>query len=222
MCGRYAIDINPKKFAEHFHVAGDHDLIPSWNIAPSTKVYTLTEKDAVRHLNRMKWGLIPSWAEDVSIGNKLSNARGESVADKPSFRSAFKYHRCLIPASGYFEWKTENGIKFPWYISLKSGEPMAFAGLWETWHKGGNESVESCCIITTSANALMEPIHNRMPVILPRECWEIWLSPHEHQKADLLPMISPFNPALMQAWEVTRELNKTGFRDDAGLIERVT
>jgi putative SOS response-associated peptidase YedK len=102
--------------------------------------------------------LIPSWAKDATIGNKLANARGETVAEKPSFRSAFKNCRCIIPASGFYEWKVENGIKQPWYISLKFGEPMAFAGLWETWHPKEEETIESCCIITTDANALMQTI----------------------------------------------------------------
>ena len=220
MCGRFALDTNPQRFADHFSISGDLDLIPSWNIAPSTKIHTITLKDSNRYLRRMKWGLVPSWSNDASIGNKLTNARGETVAEKPSFRTAFKYHRCIIPASGFFEWKTENGNKSPWYISLKSGDPMAFAGLWE-FNDKGSEPLETCCIITTSANSLMEPIHDRMPVILSPDQWELWLSPHEHQKEDLLPLIKPFDSKPMQAWEVSREVNKVGLRNDAGLIENI-
>ena len=182
MCGRFALDTNPQRFADHFSISGDLDLIPSWNIAPSTKIHTITLKDSNRYLRRMKWG--------------------------------------LVPASGFFEWKTENGNKSPWYISLKSGDPMAFAGLWE-FNDKGSEPLETCCIITTSANSLMEPIHDRMPVILSPDQWELWLSPHEHQKEDLLPLIKPFDSKPMQAWEVSREVNKVGLRNDAGLIENI-
>jgi len=215
MCGRFALNENPRKLAEHFNLSGDLDFSPSWNIAPSLRICTITDdKEGRRQLHKMKWGLIPSWAKDATIGNKLANARGETVAEKPSFRSAFKNHRCLIPASGFYEWKTENGVKFPWYISLKSGEPMAFAGLWETWN-----DIESCCIITTDANKLMEPIHDRMPVILDPVQWTTWLSHQEHQKDVLLPMIHPHDPEPMQAWPVSREVNRVGLRDDAGLVE---
>lgn len=217
MCGRFALNEYPKKLAEHFSLAGDIEFAPSWNIAPSTRICSITADDSeARHLSLMKWGLIPSWAKDAAIGNKLNNARGETVHEKPSFRSAFKYHRCIIPASGFYEWKTENGVKQPWYMSLKSGEPMAFAGLWETWN-----DLHSCCIITTSTNNLMEPIHDRMPVILDADRWEAWLSPHNKQVDALLPMIRPHDSEPMQAWPVSRELNRVGLRDDAGLVEQV-
>ena len=205
-------------------------MSPSWNIAPSTRICSITADPAGgRHLLRMRWGLIPSWAKDASIGHKLANARGETVAEKPSFRSAFKQRRCIIPASGFFEWKSEQGVKQPWYVSLKSGEPMAFAGLWETWHarnETGDENGEvaaitSCCIIITAANVLMEPIHDRMPVILDREQWSTWLSPQVHQADKLLPLIRSHDATSMQVWPVTREVNRVGLRDDAGLVERV-
>jgi putative SOS response-associated peptidase YedK len=217
MCGRFALNENPRKFAEYFSLSGDLDFSPSWNIAPSLRICTITADEVRnRHLQKMRWGLIPSWAKDATIGNKLANARGETVAERPSFRSAFKSRRCIIPASGFYEWKTEKGVKFPWYISLKSGEPMAFAGLWESWN-----DTESCCIITTEANTLMEPIHDRMPVILNPEQWTTWLSQQEHHADKLLPMIQPCKAEYMQAWPVTRELNRVGLRDDAGLIEPI-
>jgi putative SOS response-associated peptidase YedK len=226
MCGRFALNETPVKLAEHFDLSGDLDLSPSWNIAPSSRICSIAaDVDGRRHLLRMRWGLIPSWAKDASIGNKLSNARGETVAEKPSFRSAFKQRRCIIPASGFYEWKSAQGVKQPWYVSLKSGEPMAFAGLWETWHpkdaKSEAETITSCCIITTGANALMEPIHDRMPVILDREQWSTWLSPQVHEADKLLPLIHQHDPDAMQAWPVTREVNRVGLRDDAGLAERL-
>jgi len=220
MCGRFALNENPKKFAEHFQITGEVDLLPSWNIAPSTRIYSITaDEQGDRHLHKMRWGLIPCWAKDEAIGNNLNNARGETVAEKPSFRSAFKSRRCIIPASGFFEWSTLNGVKQPWYISLKSGDPMAFAGLWETRLPQGAETVETCCIITTSANTLMEPIHDRMPVILDSEQWSTWLSPQERLTYRLLPMIRPHDSVSMQAWQVTRDLNRVGLRNDERLIE---
>ena len=217
MCGRFALNESPKKLTEHFHLSGEMDFQPSWNIAPSTKIVSVTaDQEGSRRLLEMRWGLIPSWAKDASIGNKLTNARGETVAEKPSFRSAFKARRCIIPASGFYEWKAESGIKQPWYISLKSGNPMAFAGIWEAWN-----DVETCCIITTTPNSLMEKIHDRMPVILPSDKWTTWLSPQEKQVDKLLPMICPHEPENMQAWSVSRELNKVGLRNDSGLIEPV-
>lgn len=222
MCGRFALNENSKKFAEYFHLSGEAELSSSWNIAPSLRIHTITDDmEGRRHLNKMRWGLIPSWAKDSSISNKLANARGETVAEKPSFRSAFKSRRCLIPASGFYEWKTKNGVKQPWYISLKSGDPMAFAGLWETWHPKEGETIESCCIITTDANKLMEPIHDRMPVILDPDQWATWLSQQEHQADKLLPLIRPHDPESMQAWSVTREVNRVGLRDDAGLVKPI-
>lgn len=218
MCGRFTLKEPPKKLAEYFNLAGEVDYNSSWNIAPSTKICSITSDQAgSRNLRMMKWGLIPSWAKDASIGNKLTNARGETVAEKPSFRSAFKSRRCIIPASGFYEWKTENKLKQPWYISFKSGEPMAFAGLWETWG-----DTESCCIITTSANGLMEPIHDRMPVILTPEDWSMWLSPAERHTDKLQELVLPFEVESMQAWPVSRELNRVGLRDDAVLAEPLT
>jgi putative SOS response-associated peptidase YedK len=222
MCGRFALNETPRKLAELFNLSGDMEYSPSWNIAPSSRICTITADDVgSRHLQKMRWGLIPSWVKDATIGNKLANARGETVAERPSFRSAFKSRRCIIPASGFYEWKTEKGVKFPWDISLKSGDPMAFAGLWETWHAKEGETIESCCIITTDANTLMEPIHDRMPVILDPDQWTTWLSQQEHHADKLLPMIQPCKAEYMQAWSVTRELNRVGLRDDAGLVEPI-
>jgi putative SOS response-associated peptidase YedK len=262
MCGRFTLNEHPHKLAERFQLSGEPDLFASWNIAPSTRVcLIIADKDGSRHLFRMRWGLIPSWAKEAAIGNKLANARGETVAEKPSFRSAFKHRRCIIPASGFYEWKAEQGVKQPWYISLKSGEPMAFAGLWETWHPKEGEAIDSCCIITRAANSLMETIHDRMPVILDPEQWDEWLDPNlwngrvstptlalplergccrvsgftttaspirvqgggDRSSEDLnglLQMLRPHESDSMQAWPVTRELNRVGLRDDAGLVGR--
>lgn len=222
MCGRFALAVKPETLKTHFTLSGALELAPSWNIAPSLNIATITaDISDSRQLKLRRWGLIPSWAKDASVGSKLNNARGETVAEKPSFKSALKTRRCLIPASGFYEWHTENGIKQPWYISLKSGEPMAFAGLWETWQPAGAEAVESCCIITTSANAIMEPIHERMPVILQPEQWPVWLSQQEQNADHLQPLLCPYDAASMQVWPVSRELNRISARNDAGLLEPV-
>lgn len=215
MCGRFALNENPKRLAEHFHLTGEYDFSPSWNIAPSTNICSITaDESESRYLHLMKWGLIPAWVKDATIGNKPSNARGETVASNPMFRTAFKHQRCIIPVNGFYEWKTINGVKQPYFISLKSGEPMALAGLWAAWH-----DKVTCCVITTSANSLMQAIHERMPVILPAEFWQNWLSPKQIQTDSLLPMIRPHDAEEMQAWPVSRELNRVGLRNDAGLTE---
>ncbi len=220
MCGRFTLNETPRKLTEYFDLSGDLDFSPSWNIAPTALINSIVaDENENRHLKLMHWGLIPSWAKDKTIGNKLINARGETVSSKPSFRNAFKRSRCLIPASGFYEWKIENGKKHPWYFSLKSGEPMAFAGLWETWSPKDGEEIESCCIITTQANSFMEPIHDRMPVILNPGQWALWLSQHEYLADKLLPLINTQETRSMCSWPVTRELNKSGFRNDVGLIE---
>lgn len=219
MCGRFTLNVTPSKLTEYFDLTGDLYFSPSWNIAPFSQINSIVaDESGSKHLKSMRWGLIPSWAKDETIGNKLINARSETIAEKPSFRSAFKRRRCLIPASGFYEWKTENGIKQPWYISLVSGEPMAFAGLWETWNSKEGEGIESCCIITTAANSFMEPIHDRMPATLNPEQWPLWLSQQEHLPDKLLPLICSQESKSIQAWPVTRELNRAGYRNDSGLI----
>ena len=219
MCGRFTLNVTPSKLTEYFDLTGDLDFSPSWNIAPFSQINSIVaDESGSKHLKSMRWGLIPSWAKDETIGNKLINARSETIAEKPSFRSAFKRRRCLIPASGFYEWKTENGIKQPWYISLVSGEPMAFAGLWETWNSKEGEGIERCCIITTAANSFMEPIHDRMPATLNPEQWPLWLSQQEHLPDKLLPLICSQESKSIQAWPVTRELNRAGYRNDSGLI----
>jgi putative SOS response-associated peptidase YedK len=158
--------------------------------------------------------LVPHWAKDPTIGAKLNNARGESVAEKPSFRDAFNRRRCLVPATGFFEWKTEGKIKQPHYISLRSGEPMAMGGLWESWKSPDGSILRTVCIVTVGPNAAMEPIHDRMPVILTPEHWQAWLTaPTE----DIQSLVVPCPADLIQTWAVSRRVSKTA-EDDASLI----
>lgn len=158
---------------------------------------------------------MPHWAKDTGVGSKLNNARGESVAEKPSFREAFKRRRCLIPTDGFYEWKAEGKLKQPYYISLP--EPFAMAGLWESWKAPDGSILRTCCVITTGPNAVMEPIHDRMPVIIAPEDWGRWLSAPVDQVADL---VRPYPEDGMLAWPVSRRVSKT-VDDDAGLIETI-
>lgn len=166
----------------------------------------------------LRWGLVPHWAKDQSIGAKLNNARGETVAEKPSFRMAYKKRRCIVPAMGFYEWQAIEGQKKqPWYIHLKGDVPMAMGGLWESWtDPGTGEITRTFCIVTTAPNEVMKPIHDRMPVILPMDSWAAWLSP----EADLNrigPMIAPANSGAMEAWPVSRKVS-SGREDGPELI----
>ena len=155
----------------------------------------------------MKWGLIPFWAKDPSIGNRMINARAETVAEKPSFRNAFTRRRCLIVADGFFEWRKEGKTKTPMRIILKNGEPFGFAGLWETWKSPEDELIRSCTIITTTPNEVMEPIHNRMPVILPRDAEAQWLNVSVTDTGVLRELLVPYAASELEAYEVSTLVN---------------
>jgi putative SOS response-associated peptidase YedK len=216
MCGRYAFNATPAQVAEHFGLAACADFVPRFNIPPGTDIPVIRHSpEGQRVLHLLRWGLVPHWAKDPSIGNKLNNARGESVAEKPSFREAFKRRRCLIPASGFYEWGAQGKVKQPYYISLKSGELLAMAGLWESWKSPDGEILRTCAIITTGPNALMQAIHDRMPVILAPEHWQAWLNAPAEEVAGLL---TPYQADAMRAWPVNRRVSKAG-EDDAGMIE---
>src|SRR5918993_4030416 len=186
MCGRYTLRTPIDILAEGFEIQEyPSSITPNYNVAPTQEIAAVVEEeDDKRKLEMFHWGLIPSWAKDPSIGNKMINARAETVSEKPSFRTAFKKRRCLIVADGFYEWqKTDNG-KQPFYIRMKDSSPFAFAGLWESWDRG--EEIRSCSIITTDANDLMGQIHHRMPVILPPENYGVWLDSDFDEKEALL------------------------------------
>ena len=207
MCGRFALSASLTDLIKEFGV----DKIPgeygaSYNIAPSQPIIVIA-KDGERKTMRCRWGFIPHWAKDPSIGHKMINARSETVADKPSFREAFKKHRCLIPADGFFEWRKERGGKVPLFIHLMSGQLISFAGLYNTWSSPEGDNLSTCTIITTAANKLLEPIHDRMPVIIPKEKRDTWLDPAIHDKDTLLPLLRPFPSEEMEAYDVTSRVN---------------
>ena len=209
MCGRFALYTDPIALAKQFQAENLLDLQPSYNVAPSQTIPIIRNEQGHRLFALAKWGLIPSWAKDIKIGYNTINARAETVAEKPAFRAAFQHRRCLIPADGYFEWQEIAGSKTkqPWYISLKNQEPMALAGLWERWQGSDGSEIESCTIIVTSGNELMQPIHDRMPVILPEEHWEIWLDTANTNKQGLQTLLSQYPADAMTAWAVSTMVN---------------
>jgi putative SOS response-associated peptidase YedK len=187
-----------------------------YNCAPSQSLAVITS-DRPDTLHFMRWGLIPSWAKERSIGSKMINARAETVAEKPSFRSAFKSRRCLVPATGFFEWKREGKSKIPYLIRMKEQNGFCFAGLWDCWNSPEGGEIESFTIITTTPNTLMSGIHVRMPVILQRESERQWLGT-ESGIHDLMPLLKPFPSELMEACVVSSRVNSTTHDDPSVLL----
>ena len=192
MCGRFVLISDLKNIQKNFNIEDiscEHQ--PSWNIAPSQSVPVVIRHNGINHLVCFRWGLIPSWSKDSSIANKLINARAETVDQKPSFKDAFKKRRCLIVADGFYEWKREGNKKMPLYYYLKSGRPFGFAGLYETWISPDKKEINTCVIITTAANELIAPVHDRMPVILSNDQEKVWL---DSDAADIsgLKSIKPY------------------------------
>jgi putative SOS response-associated peptidase YedK len=206
MCGRITLRVAPEALASHFGVS-KLDYLPRFNIAPTQDVATVRDSGEGRELAFLRWGLIPSWAKDTKIGTRLINARAETVAEKPAFRSAFKHQRCLIPADGFFEWQNDGGRKKPHYITLQDGGLFAFAGLWEEWQPEGSETIRSCTIITTGANELVRLLHDRMPVILEPGDYAGWLNPTARPAEELLPLLQPFPSDKMRAYPVSSIVN---------------
>ena len=219
MCGRFTRKENFQQMAEILGLKALPPLSPRYNIAPSQLVACVRSNPETqgREFIELRWGLIPSWAKDPSIGNKLINARGETVADKPSFRQAFKQQRCLVLADGFYEWKREGKTKQPYYIRLKDGRPFVFAGLWERWEKQ-EPALKTCALITTGPNTLMEPIHNRMPVILPEQSYASWLNTGLQNTMYLSGLLEPYNPDEMEAYPVSSQVNNP--RNDSPLCIR--
>jgi putative SOS response-associated peptidase YedK len=212
MCGRYVLCGPPSRYQEHFGVPDWPRFPDRYNIAPSAAVPIIRQApDGRRVADALRWGLIPNWARDETIGAKLNNARGETLAEKPSFRSAYRRRRCLVPASGFYEWQQIAGQtwKQPWYFTLAAGEPMAMGGLWESWTNPEGEIVRSFCIITVAANELMVPVHDRMPLILRPQDWQAWLAP-DTEAGLVEPMIRPAVAESMRAWRVSRRVSKAG------------
>ena len=207
MCGRYTLIADLGDLAQRFEFDGnDFSYDPGYNIAPTESVLTVRNVEG-REAAFMRWGLIPFWAKDPKIGARMINARAETVAEKPAFRNALKKRRCLVLADGYYEWQKTPVGKRPYRKILKSGEPFAMAGLWETWKDPQGNVVRSCTIITTEANDFLAPIHNRMPIILPPESEEMWLDTDTDDAAVLTCMLTPYSDEALDAYEVSTMVN---------------
>jgi putative SOS response-associated peptidase YedK len=222
MCGRYVVAYDPETLVSGFSVLRVPPFPKRWNVAPQSEVPVVHEtREGERVVTLMRWGLLPHWARDPALANKLNNARAETVFDKPSFRQAIRRRRCLLPASGFYEWQATPGGKQPWYISRRDGAPFAMAGLFEAWRASEADDWRlSCCVVTTAPNALMAPIHDRMPVMVAREDWARWLDRERQDGADIAPLLVPCDPADMQAWPVAREVNR-GRAEGPALVEPI-
>ncbi len=212
MCGRYTLSQSAEAIAKSFDIFDIQDipsLKPQYNIAPTQAVLAVlqNQESHKRQLQRFRWGLIPSWAKDASMGAKLINARAETVAEKPSFRAAFKRRRCLVVADGFYEWQRQEGKKQPFYFQLQDKQPFAFAGLWEHWQPPEGEEITSCTILTTNANELMQPIHDRIPVILQPEDYDLWLDVQLQDPEMLKPLLQSFPAEAMTAYPVSTVVN---------------
>jgi putative SOS response-associated peptidase YedK len=211
MCGRFVLAVDPNQLALEFNLIGDTNVPPNYNVAPTQSVAIISNESPSR-LTFARWGLMPSWAKDLSMSAKMINARSETVDEKPAFRAAFKRRRCLIPASGFYEWQTrDDGKKYPMYIHPSDAEMFGFAGLWEVWHSPEGDELRTCTILTTAANDYMRAIHERMPVILPREQYADWLAPGDVPAGALKPLLRGYDPGRMTAHEVSKAVNRAGF-----------
>ena len=212
MCGRYTLSTPAGRLAEEFQLDSTVEIPPSYNVAPTQQVAAVLEDEGGRRLEMLRWGLVPSWADDPDIGARMINARSETAPEKPSFRSAFRRRRCLIAADGFYEWKREDGGKQPYYFRMQDGRPFAFAGLWESWDKGGGELL-TCTILTTRPNSVLEGIHDRMPVILPHDAYNAWLDP-DADREELGELMIPYPGDDLETYPVSRFVNSPRNNDE--------
>jgi putative SOS response-associated peptidase YedK len=206
MCGRFAQKSSAKKVSKQFKVEEVPPLVERYSVAPTQSVLVVREPDA-REAVFLKWGLVPRWAKDPAIGNKLINARAETVTEKPSFREAFARRRCLVPLDGFYEWARRGDRKRPFYFHLRGGEPFAVAGLWEVWEGGDDGPLETCTLLTTEANELLAPYHDRMPVIIRPEDYDLWLDAGMRSAELLRPLLRPYSSDAMSAYAVSPMVN---------------
>lgn len=231
VCGRFVSASPPDELARYFDVetVAEQVLDASYNVAPTKQVYVVLESGGIRRLDTFRWGLVPFWAKDPKIGQKMINARVEGLAAKPAYKRAFRKRRCLIPADGFYEWRREpGGRKQPMFIHRSDGEPMAFAGLWEIWRPDAGEGeqppsdgvdvLRTCTIVTGPANDLVAPIHDRMPVLLPPSAWDAWLDPDNDDLDALGRLLVPAPASLLAAHPVSTRVNAVR-NDDPTLVE---
>jgi putative SOS response-associated peptidase YedK len=209
MCGRYTVTSPPEALRTLFGYEEEPNFPPRYNVAPAQPIAIVRLVEGQRHFALVRWGLLPSWVKDPKTFALLINARGETVLEKPAFRAAMKRRRCLIPADGFYEWQEEGGRKRPFFIHAKSGAPLAFAGLWETWIGPNGEELESAAIVTTRANRTLAPIHERMPVIVPPETFDLWLDCANVDALTATALITPAPEDLLEAYEISTAVNRT-------------
>lgn len=224
MCGRYALAWHPKEFERHFKVAAEMpELRPRYNIAPGQPaliVHDDRDRDRRRTARYVQWGLVPFWAKDPSIGNRMVNARGETIATKPAYKAAAKYRRCLVPASGFYEWKKAAGGKQPYYFRYEEARPLAMAGLYEHWQDENGTELDTCTIITTKANRLLADVHDRMPVLIQPDDYGRWLDTAIEDAVEVDDLIRPAEATMMVGYPVSPRVNSPR-NDDASLIETI-
>jgi putative SOS response-associated peptidase YedK len=219
VCGRFSLGQSGRAIAETFQLTTEPAIAPRYNIAPTQPApVILGTTEEPRQFQLLYWGLIPSWAKDPKMGARMINARSETVSEKPSFRAAFKRRRCLVLTDGFYEWQRSATGKQPFYFFMKSHQPFAFAGLWEHWQGADGSEIISCTILTTEANELMHPLHDRMPVILDPQAYDRWLDPTFQDPAALQPLLRPYESGQMTSYAVSPRMNSPKY-DDPDCIE---
>ena len=224
MCGRFVQVEKPEFYAEHFgaEFVRTETLPVNYNVAPTQTVYAVVEHEDQRALTSFRWGLVPFWAKDLKIGARAINARSESAAGKPMFRDSFKKRRCLIPADGFYEWERKAKGKLPHYIHAADKRPLPLAGLWSSWRDPETEErFVTCTILTGAPNKLMEPIHDRMPIIIPEGDWERWLDPGNQDFEGLQALMQPYPADAMEEYAVSTLVNKVA-NNTADLLTPLT
>ena len=210
MCGRYKLSRRKQIIEEHFDtVSGEEDWSPRYNTAPTQPIPVIRQnaKEPVRELSLMRWGLIPSWAKDASGAAKMINARSETAATLPAFRDAMKSRRCLIPVDGFYEWMRTGKTKQPYCFEVNDGALFAFAGIWDRWKDPSGQWVKSCSILTTTPNAVTSPVHDRMPVILDPDSYDLWLDPGMSNVGEVSNLLRPYDARLMRSYPVSARIN---------------
>jgi putative SOS response-associated peptidase YedK len=218
MCGRFTVTSSPEALRALYQYAEQPNFPPRYNVAPTQPIAVVRLHEGRRQFALMRWGLLPSWVKDPKTFTLLINARGESVCDKPAFRAAMKRRRCLIPADGFYEWKALGSRKQPYYVHAKSGAPLTFAGLWETWTGPNGEELDTATIVTTEANRMLSAIHGRMPAILAPEAFALWLDCDHVDARTAEALIHPAREDLLEAYEISTTVNRTA-NDDARLLQ---
>jgi putative SOS response-associated peptidase YedK len=230
MCGRYVSVSSPTILAERFKVEQVRvtETEHNYNVTPRADVPVVAESQGTRTLDLVRWGLVPSWAKDLKIGDRLINARADKLASSNAYKRAFARRRCIVPADGFYEWQVVEGKrqKQPWFFRRRDGEPLAFAGLWEIWHDPNDPDQEhaprirSCVIITTDANDIVRPVHDRMPVVLGEDAWDEWLDRDNHETDKLQRLLVPAPPGELESWPVPLLVNKPA-NNGPELLERI-